>query len=267
MKTKYLLAIITTLIFSANAFAHEYWFEPETFFPAINEKTAIHLYVGDGLTKDREERKYQPEKTPMFQLFSASKTWDLKTDSVADAMPIYNFAAEKSGNYLLAMERNWSYIKLEPQKFEDYLREDGLEYISAERAKLGETMKEGRERYSRYIKSLLQVGGKNDKTYKKRLGLRLEITPLENPYAKKVGDSLQFQVLFDGKPLADRTIFADNRSAETQKMITDKNGKFIIKIEKKGLWLARLVVMQRCKIDCGEADWESFWGAFSFGVK
>ncbi len=100
-------------------------------------------------------------------------------------MPIYEFSADKSGNYLLAMERNWSYITLEPQKFEDYLVEDGMEYISKEREKLGETDKQGRERYSRYIKTLLQVGDKRTDVYKKKLGMKLEIMPLENPYSKK----------------------------------------------------------------------------------
>ena len=90
--------------------------------------------------------------------------------------------------------------------------------------------------------------------------------PLENPYSKKVGDNLQFQIMFDGKPLADRTVFASNKETEKQKFKTDKNGKFTMKIEQSGLWLAHLVVMQRCQKDCGEADWESFWGAFSFGV-
>ena len=183
---------------------------------------------------------------------------------VEGAMPIYNFSAAAPGNYLLTMERNWSFIKIESKKFEDYLREDGMEYIIGERAKLGEQNKEGHERYSRYLKSLLQVGGKNDKTYKKNLGMKLEIVPLENPYAKKIGDNLRFQVFFDGKPLADRTVFADNRTAETQKMTTDKNGKVTMKIDKSGLWLVRLVNMRRCAADCGEADWESFWTALSF---
>ena len=267
MKTKILSVIIFAFLFSMNAFAHEYWFEPETFFSARGDKTAVHLYVGDGLVKDREERVYQSEKTPMLQLFSTYKTWDLKISLTEGQMPIYNFSAEKVGNYLLAMERNWSYITLESNKFEDYLREDGMEYIIAERAKLGENQKEGRERYSRFIKSLLQVGDKRDDTYKKLIGLKLEIMPLENPYSKKVGDKLKFQVLFDGKLLANRAVFADNRNSETQKMTTDKNGKITVKLDKSGLWLVRLVNMQRCRQDCAEADWESFWGAFSFGVK
>ena len=164
------------------------------------------------------------------------------------------------------MERNWSYIELAAKKFEDYLREDGMEYIIAERKKLGESQKPGKERYSRFIKSLLQVGDKHDSTYKKKLEMKLEIIPLENPYQKKAGDNIKFQVLFNGKPLADKTVFASNRNSSKQKVKTDKNGRFSFTIEKEGLWLVHLVYMQRCQKECNEADWESFWGAFSFGV-
>ena len=265
---KILFAFTSLLLFAVSAFAHEYWLEPEKFALAPNEKTAVRLYVGDAL-KDKEEKPFQTSKTTMFDIFSANKTLNLKTSLTDGATPIYNFSADKAGNYLLAMERNWSYIKLEPDKFEDYLREDGMEYIIGEREKLDERKKEGRERYSRFIKSLLQVGDKPDNVYKKRLNLKLEIMPLENPYAKKVGEKLKFQVLFDGKPLADRAVFANNRNGEnvtTQKMTTNKTGKFTVNLDKSGLWLVRLVNMQKCKQDCGEADWESFWAAFTFGI-
>jgi uncharacterized GH25 family protein len=267
LKLKLLSAIIFTALFAANVFAHEYWFEPDNFFLALHQQTAVHLYVGDGLIKDHEERPFQSAKTTLFRLFSLADTWDLKTSLMDGTTPVYRFSAERDGNYLLAMERNWSYIKIEPQKFEEYLREDGMEYIIAERAKLGERTKEGRERYSRYIKSLLQVGDRRDDTYKRQVGLRLEITPLENPYAKRIGDALSFRVAFDGKPLAGKVVFADNRTSATQRMTTDADGKITMKIERSGLWLVRLVYMQRCRAECGEADWESFWGAFSFGVR
>jgi uncharacterized GH25 family protein len=246
--------------------AHEYWFEPEKFLLAPGEKTAVHLYVGDGLVKDREERPFQTTKTPLFQLFSGAQTLDLKASLSEGALPVYNFSAAQTGNYLLAMERNWSYIKLEPQKFEDYLREDGMEYVIPQRARLGESQKEGRERYSRFLKSLLQVGASRDETYQKRLGLKLEIIPLENPYTKKTGDKIRWQFLFEGRPLAGKTAFADNRESKTQKMVTDKNGVATMKITRNGLWLIRLVYMQRCQQDCAEADWESFWAAFTFGI-
>jgi uncharacterized GH25 family protein len=269
MKIKFLFFAFYLIFFgTANISAHEYWFEPESFFLQPKEKTAIHLYVGDGLTKDREERQFQAAKTVMFQLFSASATTDLKAAAKDGDLPVYYFAPERAGNYLLAMERNWSFIKIEAAKFEDYLREDAMEYIIAERDKRNERNKEGRERYSRFLKSLLQVGERQDDVYKKTLGLKLEIVLLENPYAKKVGDRLRFRVLFDGKPLAGHAVFASNRQSEKQKVITDKSGEAAMTINQKGLWLIHLVTMRRCAaVDCGEADWESFWGALSFGAK
>ncbi|CAN5351262.1 DUF4198 domain-containing protein [soil metagenome] len=266
---KKLYAIFLILFFSVSAFAHEYWLEPDKFFLALNEKTAVHLYVGEGLKQD-EEKGYQKSKTEMFRLFSGENSLDLINLITDDASPVYEFSAKKSGNYLLALERNWSYIKLGAKEFEDYLREDGMEYIIAEREKSGERQKEGRERYSRFIKSLIQVGDQRDAAFKKKVGLKLEITPLENPYSKKIGDNLKFQVLFNGKPLARRTVFVDYKSdlkTLTQKFITDKKGQISFKLSSDGVWLVRLVFMQRCKINCAEADWESFWGAFSFGVK
>lgn len=264
-----LAALFLLLLIPTSVFPHEYWLEPDTFFPAVGEKIDLRMYVGEGL-KMEEERPFQSEKTVLFRQFFG-KTSAAAKNNVDNSMPFYSFThGGGSGNHMFVVERNWSYITLEPAKFEDYLREDGMEYIIAERVKLGEASKDGRERYSRFIKTLLQVGDKRDNTYKMKSGLRLDITPLENPYSKKIGDTLPFQVKFDGKPLAGRIIFADNRDAENiskVKMITDVEGKVTVKLDRKGIWLVRLVVMQRCQADCGEADWESFWGAFSFGVR
>lgn len=259
--------LLTLSVFANSVFAHEYWLEPEKFFLSPGEQTSVRLFVGDGLIKDREERPFQKDKTPMFSIYTQNGQKDLLGTLTEGVFPIYQFSGDSPGNYFLAMERNWSYITLEPDKFDDYLREDGMEYIVAEREKFGESKKQGRERYGRFVKGLLQVGDKRDDIYKKKLGFKLELIPNDNPYSKKVGDTVSFQVLFNGKPLANVTVFADNRESQTQKMVTDKHGKFSFVLGKSGLWLARLVYMQRCKTDCGEADWESFWSAYTFGVK
>lgn len=229
----------------------------------------MRLFLGEGL-KVEEERPFQSSKTTMFKMLSAAGQFDLIPTTREEAAPLFSFSADKAGTYLLAMERNWSYITLEPDKFEDYLREDEMDYIIGERAKLGEAKKEGKERYSRFIKALVQVGDKRDKTFAKRASLRLEILPLANPYSLKIGDSLPVQIMFESKPLADKVLFADNRDGEAivkQRLVTDKDGKATIKLERKGVWLVRLVFMQRCAKNCEGADWESFWGALSFGVK
>ena len=265
----WLLAFAALLLLNLSTFAHEYWFECDNFFLKVNEKTNLGLFVGEALKKD-EERPYQASKTDSFQMFSNGEIFDMRPLAEDDKTPVLKFASDHSGTFLVSMERNWSFIKLEAAKFEDYLREDGMEYIIAERKRLGESEKEGRERYSRYLKTLIQVGDSRTGSAKTRVNSRLEIVPLENPYSKKVGDSLKLQVFFSGSPLAEKVVFADNRDGDkysTQKFTTDKEGKLTLKLTTKGVWLVRLVVMQRCAKNCNEADWESFWGALSFGLK
>ena len=101
----------------------------------------------------------------------------------------------------------------------------------------------------------------------------LKIVPLENSYSKKTGDNLRPQVFFGGLTLQEKTVFADNRDGEqysTQKLATDKDGKVTVKLDRKGVWLIRLirlVYMQRCPKNCSGADGESLWAALTLGVK
>ncbi len=247
--------------------AHEFWLEPASFFLKPGEATAVRMFVGDGLQKDREERSYERDKAGRYFLQTPTDQRNLMLKQADRSKPVYNFSEPQPGNYLLLMERKWSFIKLDAHKFEQYLREDGMDYIIAERKQRGESRKEGRERYQRFLKTLIQVGEVSDATYNKWLGSQLEIVPLANPYRKKIGDTLQLQVTFDGLPLAGKTVFADNIGSATQKMVTDADGRVTMKIDKDGLWLVRLVFMQRCRNNCGEADWESFWSALTFGAK
>ena len=61
-------------------------------------------------------------------------------------------------------------------------------------------------------------------------------------------------------------MLADNFTVWENVVLGQEPGS-TMKLDRKGVWLVRLVFMQRCKTDCGEADWESFWGSFSFGVR
>ncbi|CAN5376483.1 DUF4198 domain-containing protein [soil metagenome] len=267
MKT--LLYFVFLLIAASPVAAHEYWFAPDSFFLIPHQSTNVHLFVGEALKMD-EERVYQGSKTASFQMFGPSGTFDLRSMSDEEKSPILKFASDSAGTFLFSMERNWSYITLEAGKFEDYLRDEGMEYIIPQRAKLGESKKEGKERYSRFLKTLVQVGDSRTGIVKDRVNTKLEIVPLDNPYSKRTGQTLPFQIWFDRRPLANYAVFADNRDGKdivTQKLTADKDGVVNLKLTRRGIWLVRLVVMKRCEKHCEGADWESFWGALSFGVK
>jgi uncharacterized GH25 family protein len=166
------------------------------------------------------------------------------------------------------MERAPQLIKLDAAKFNAYLTEEGLDTIRAQRRQLGEDKLPGRERYSRYLKSLVRAGGHSDDTWKRALGQRLEIVPLVDPFAVKKGGNLPLRVLFDGKPLAGAKVLAHRRAAgktATQSATTSAKGEVTFKVNGTGTWLVRLVHMRRAIKD-KDADWESFWGALTFGV-
>lgn len=263
------LLIFFFFLFVSAAKAHDYWFEADNFFPAENAPVAVHLQLGTRLVIE-EERFYQPERTVYFKFLSAKNSVDLRGNSQKGAIPVAKFNVGQSGTYLLGMERNPVENILDAEKFAEYLREENLYDVIAEREKRGENEKFGYERYSRYIKSLIQVGDKKDDTYKRLLGFKLEIQPLENPYLRKVGSSLKLKVLFDGKPLKNTAVFSYNRSEGkvfVERYKTNTDGAFRAKLDRKGFWLIRLVKMERCRQNCGETDWESRWGALSFEMR
>lgn len=261
-------ATVAVVLIVVPALSHDYWFEPEQFFVSVGNTVGVHLFVGEGLKAD-EERVLQMEKTPRFQVFSSEETQDLKAIAKDGQMPVAQVTFKTAGNYLIAMERNWSAITLDAKKFTEYLRDEGLDSIVAQRDQSGEANKEARERYSRYLKSLVQAGSRQDETYRREAGFTLEIIPQTNPYRLQAGDELKVKVLFEGKPLPNAKIFADNREAgntRTQGAKTASNGTAVFNIDRPGLWLLRLVHMRRCE-NQAEADWESFWAAYTFGAK
>jgi uncharacterized GH25 family protein len=259
---------VTLLTVGLPVFAHDYWLEPDAFFLPVGESVHVHLHLGDDF-KSEEEKPFQKKPTVKFQLLSAKETQDLAAAGEEGKKPVARVKAQAAGNYLIALERSPQTINLAADKFNAYLAEEGLDAILELRRKACEDKQEGRERYSRYLKALLQVGDQRDDTYKKEVGHRLEIVPQENPYQRKVGAQLTVKVLFEGKPLRGAKLFAHHRAGDkvaTQMGTTSREGLAVIKLEKAGSWLIRLVHMRRCE-GVADIDWESFWGAYTFGLK
>ena len=172
---------LVLLLLSVEALSHDYWIEPEAYFVQVGQPLNVRLYLGESL-KSESERPLQKERTSSFRLFSVEETEDLLAQGLDGQTPLAQVTLRRPGNYLLALERNAATIKLGAKEFQDYLTEEGLDAIIELRRQSGESETEGRERYTRYLKSLLQAGTRHDDTFKREAGHRLEITPLRNPY-------------------------------------------------------------------------------------
>ncbi len=260
---------IITILLSAPFFAaiaHEYVFLAAKYRLKKGEFLQLHLFVSDGFNIELE-RQLQKNMTRRFEMLTHSGKEDLLSNSADNAFPVLNKQVDFEGMALVHMERDYAKITLANDKFLAYLKEDNIENIQINRAKPKQ-----RESYSRYIKCLVASENvdKTDTIHRARVGHRFEFILLENPYLLKVGDKFRVQVFFEGKPLANKVIKARNRignkPATQQTARTDGNGICRFLLNRKGEWFVHATHMIPCP-EPTEADWESFWASYSFGLE
>jgi len=263
MKNNSLIFVLIFTFFVANA--HEYILIADHFKVKKGDTLELHLFVADGFNIETE-RPLQRKITKKFELITATSKLDLLAENLESSFPILTKVVDFEGLGLIHVERDYAKNILENKKFEDYLKEDYIENISINTS----AKKEQKERYTRYIKCLIQSGQPNDDTlYKTIIGQQFEIILLQNPYKLKIGNKLQAKVYFQGKPLANKVITIRNRTgnemATKQTSRTDKKGVCTFTINRKGDWFLHATQMIPCP-DLAEADWESFWTSYSFGI-
>jgi uncharacterized GH25 family protein len=96
--------------------------------------------------------------------------------------------------------------------------------------------------------------------------MSLEILPSQNPYELKKAQYLDFEVLFQGKPLGKAIVKAWHQEGESVTLntqISDASGKVRFLVEPKGEWMISIVTMVESKAE--EVDWQSYWGSLTFG--
>ena len=112
------------------------------------------------------------------------------------------------GTYVVGVSTKARMIELSGADFNDYLRHDGVLDTLEERKRLGILDRAATERYSKHVKTVLQVGDTTSKTHAHRLGYPVEIVPLENPTKIGRGNTLEVLVLENGQPVAGQLVYA-----------------------------------------------------------
>lgn len=259
--------LIFTLLISAWMLftAHEFWLAPSQFRVKPRQVIALDLLVGEDFHGEFWGARKQ--RTASLNHYFGSKQEDLTAQALASDSSSIRFQCKKAGTHLLAMRSSNSFIELESAKFNAYLEEDGIENIINLRKDKNEIDKSAKEFYQRCAKSLVQAGNKTDDTYVINTGMPLEIIPLQNPYALKVGDELAVKILFQGEPLKDVVVRSWHKVDETNTSQgaarTDGEGVAKIKLNAKGFWMISLVRMIE-NPNKSEADYQSFWGSLTF---
>jgi len=263
MKRTPFLALILAVAVIGLAATHDYFLLPENFFMHKGDKLNLHLLWGDTFVK-QGEISYQPDKTTSFALYTGKKKIDLTKVAKAGDSTLVSYTMENSGQTLLEMTRGTEFSDASRDNFADYLTGQGLTKM-AEKVK-GSSQFRIKEKYTRYLKTLVTVDDPDGKIYEKVLDEPYEIILKDNPFDKKYGDDMSAIIKFKGKPANAAVVALYIKSTSgnvyTQNLTADASGEVTFNMSREGIYLLRSVHVEPTKDK--DADFESWWASYSF---
>jgi uncharacterized GH25 family protein len=260
------LLILMLLIICTSLGAHEFWLEPQKFTFKKGEHVILNFKVGENFEGGNWRGNASSVKS--LKLFYSNVEDDLESlianDAEGDSLTLQFY---DEGTALIAYQSTNKHIELEPAKFLEYLKEDGLSNAIEFREKNGETDSTGRENYMRCAKTLFQIGATRDEVHKKYCSMPLEFVPLQHPYLLRKDQPLNFRLLFQGRPVQGALVKVWHRlNNKTEKVECTTNDEGIVEIPLSlaGKFMISSVRMERLENE-PDAQWQSYWATFTWG--
>lgn len=240
--------------------AHDFWIVPSTYQPLPGATVAVGLRVGESFTGGPV-----PRVSSAIERFWVRQAGSDETiDGIEGVDPAGWLRADGRATAVVAYQSRGTEIGLPSAKFEDYLRQEGLERVIALRGRRGERRESGRERFVRCAKALL-TGRRASEAAIRPVGLRYEIVPAADP--TRGGKVLRGTVLFEGEPVSGARVVAMLWNAPGVRLVqrSDRQGAFAFTLPRAGVWLVKSVHMVRAPW-FSRVDWESLWASLTFEV-
>jgi len=252
---------MTSLLF-LSLLAHDLYLMPSSFHLSQPGHVSIAFHNGDSFPT--------PDRPPPLARVIPSSSLSLQNLRVDDSVLRAEVNLTTPGYSIAAASTRPNGIELAPPSFEKYLQHEGLNHVLNYRAAHKEANEPGRERYSKYVKTLLRLG---DATggFDRLVGFPIEIIPLVDPASLHPGQPLPLRVIFRGQPAPDLQIEAAWLTADgkaTRKIAgrTGPDGHLNVLLPAAGTYKFHTVLMERCQ-DTAAADWESFWSSLTLEIK
>ena len=266
-----LAALWVVAVFHGHVRAHEFWIAPVANPQAVGSIVRLSLWVGEQFTG--ELVGWSKAQTVGLRLVSSAGLRDIAQQVPVTPVADLPISLAELGTYLVAYESQPNTITLSADRFHAYLHDEGLDFIKAQRDAAGQAKLPGRERYRRYVKTLLAVqgspaGASARPVHAESLGQRLELIPVNNPLDMSPGEALRVQVLFEGKPLPGALLKAWHKAdgqTTIVRVTTGPDGSATVNLPYPGAWMVSAVHMVRV-VGVKGLDWDSMWGNLSFTV-
>ncbi|HEX7937916.1 MAG TPA: DUF4198 domain-containing protein [Gemmatimonadaceae bacterium] len=262
-------ALALLLLIVTVADAHDMFLRPVRYYVEPNAVTLVRVLNG---TFSKSENSIARSRLadiavagPQGRTRLDTALWGVKGDTST-----FELRAAAPGTYVLGASTKASQIALQAKDFNSYLKEEGILDVLAARGRDGEMERPARERYSKHVKALVQVGSVRSPSAMLPLGYPAEVVPTSNPYNLRIGDSLSVRALVEGKPVAGQMVLYGGRQLSGSNIAeketrTDANGMVRFKVASAGVWYVKFVNMARVTGD--SVDYESRWATLTFQVR
>jgi uncharacterized GH25 family protein len=265
-KTHYLFQIVIaclTLI-SDRGFSHDFWLEAHPFYTMPQKPVDISIHVGNQFVGDS-----LPNIVSWYSDFSLYQDNEKKeVNGELGRDPAGYFTPQENGTYAIGYQNYFTYIEIDAETFNLYLKMEGLDNAINYRQKNGLNNTVGKESYIRHPKTLVQSGDKfNIDNSMQNFGYELEIIPLSNPYKKKLNDPLSVKIVYQNKPVKDILLIALSKAnpEKKQQIRTNDKGEATIVLDQTGPWLLKAVKIIPVKKE--KEDWQSHWASLTFSIR
>jgi uncharacterized GH25 family protein len=264
MKRTCFLITCIFLLSTFKLFAQDYILLPENFILHKGDNLKLHLITGSQFIK-KDELKYEASKTAKFNIYAGSKKTDLTTIAKEKDSLVVSLKAENEGLNLISMARKSFTDDIETDDLTKMLEDEGFTQYS-EKIKNG-SKDSFREKYTSYMKSLVEVGKNSANGFEKPLNDEYEIILKDNPYKGNYGDDIIAQVRLRGKPIANAVVMlyvktTTGNNIFAQKLSSDKQGQIYFKLSREGIYLLRTLYMEPSKDK--SADFDTWAATYSF---
>jgi uncharacterized GH25 family protein len=266
-----LFALLMALCYASSVAAHDFWVQPNEYWPQARAVTPMTLQVGHGPFRQRSPITLS--RITRFEAIAPNGTAiDLRSKLHLNAdTEDGDFAFHDPGAYVLVLETDdRAQSHLPAIRFNDYLREEGLTLALEQRQRTRRVDADGSESYSRRAKSIVQIGrpdAGSSAQVTRPLGLKLEIVPEQNPYEEPRPATLPVRVLYEGRPLAGALVkltHLEHDAAPLEIHRTDSAGRATFAMPTRGTWLLN-TIWSKPLPSSRETDFETIFSSLSFG--
>jgi uncharacterized GH25 family protein len=255
--------VLLAMALATAARAHDFWIEPGHFIIDGPAPVTVTLLVGEHFKG--ESVPYIDDWIDRFEVVDGAGRRTVAGQIGDD--PAGRVGLRAPGAGWVTYQSNDDFVELPPDKFREYLEQEGMEYVLPLRTSRGLEARPAREYYVRCAKALLWHPGGRGVDVAAPLGLTLEIVPETSPYELAPGAPFEVRLLHRGAPVTGLLVKAFTRETPKAEQLvrTDADGRARLRLDRAGTWIVKSVHMVPVEGD-PHGEWRSYWASLTFAV-